>query len=265
MCDPLTIAGIALTAGSTVANTMAQNKVAKARSQALNAERMRQQGLEREAETLNAASQDRYGPAFDKGRQQTAQQLGDFLSNQDITKDTAIGGVAEAPPADSSSDIMVQESNRQQQNAKAFTKQQGQSRGQLLSFGDYLGDTSRLQGRDASLIGQIGDFMKGSSSIVPYELDAASHKGDSLKAFGDILNFGGSLAMGKGLQNPNFDPMGASSAAGVAAGTAGPWGAALPAATDPWAGLRTVVSSPSSATVGRSGRVRIGNLYAGNA
>lgn len=44
MCDPITIAGIALTAGSTIANTIAANRVQRARDDALAAERIRQRG-----------------------------------------------------------------------------------------------------------------------------------------------------------------------------------------------------------------------------
>jgi hypothetical protein len=254
MCDPLTIAGIALTAGSTVANTMAQNKVAKARSEALSAERTRQAALDQEAQARNTISQNRYGPDYAKGQQAKATQLGDLLAKQDISKDTSVTGVAEAAP--STSDVAVQETARQQGAAKKYTQQQGQALGELRSFGDYLGDTSRLQARDAGLIGQIGGFKRGSSDVVPYELDAASHKGDSLKAFGDLLNFGGSLALGKGLQG-GFDPTAPSSAAAVKAGTAGPWGAELPPASgivDPWAGLRRVTVRPRTiAELGLSG------------
>jgi hypothetical protein len=242
MCDPLTIAGIALTAGSTVANTMANNRVAKARSEALNAERLRQAGLDREAEALNAVSQNRYGPEYEKGREAESQQLGDYLAKQDVGADAAAQGIAAADltPA-SSSNVTVLEANKQAGKAKAATAQRGQALGELRSFGDYLGGTSRLQARDAGLIGQIGGFKQGSSSIVPYELDAASHKGDSLKTFGDILNFGGSLAIGKGLQGTQAAP-GSSIVNPIGGSSAGPWGAAL-SSTDPWAGLRTITST----------------------
>jgi hypothetical protein len=256
MCDPLTIAGIAMTAGSTVANTMASNRVAKARSQALSAERTRQTALDQEAQARNVISQDRFGPAYEAGREKTAAKLGDVLAKQSIATDSASMGGVEAPP--STSDVTVQETAKQQAGARAYGQKQGQALGNLRSFGDYLGDTSRLQGRDAGLVGQIGKFKEGSSSVVPYELDAASHKGDSLKMFGDLLNFGGSLAMGKGLQG-SFDP-----AAGAAAASgAGPWGASLPAATDPWSGLRTVSSAASPAY--RPKRVLgLGHMYLGS-
>ena len=59
MCDPLTIAGLALTAGSTVANTVANNRAAGARSEVLALERDRQNRLDSEAAAANVAARDR--------------------------------------------------------------------------------------------------------------------------------------------------------------------------------------------------------------
>ena len=49
------------------------------------------------------------------------------------------------------------------------------------------------------MIGQIGGFKRGSSSITPLELEAANEKGAGLKMFGDVLGLGGSLLTSKGL------------------------------------------------------------------
>ncbi|AAL44650.1 hypothetical protein EN41_19925 [Agrobacterium tumefaciens] len=62
--------------------------------------------------------------------------------------------------------------------------------GRLRAFGDVLGENSRLQARDASQIGQIGGFKRGSSNVMAYELDAANQKGNGLKLFGDALRMG---------------------------------------------------------------------------
>jgi hypothetical protein len=35
---------------------------------------------------------------------------------------------------------------------------------------------------------QVGNFMQGSAGVLPFEMDAASRKGDNLKGIGDILN-----------------------------------------------------------------------------
>jgi len=62
-----------------------------------------------------------------------------------------------------------------------------------------MGDLGREQARDAGLIGQIGSFKKGSSAVLPYELEAAQEKGGTAKLFGDLLGLGGSVATAAGL------------------------------------------------------------------
>lgn len=237
MCDPITIAGIALTAGSTVVNTMAASRVQKARDQALAAERIRQSGFDQEAQALNTASQDRY-QNFQEQEGQRASELGQYFSDQRVGQDQANqAATAEQTAPQSGSDITVREEQKQRGKARDFTNQQGQALGQLRSFGDVLGEIGRFQSRDASQIGQIGGFKRGSSAIVPLELDEANHAGDGLKLFGDLLNLGGGFALNKGL----------SGGAGAVGSTA---------AADPWAGLRSV--GPYSAP--RSGGLF--NLYA---
>src|SRR6185295_2674600 len=222
MCDPLTIAGMALTAGSTVMNTMANNKVAKARSQAMQAERERQAKLDTEAQALNTTSQDRY-KGFGADMEKRGTELGDYFA-EPLPATDATGAPTELAPQ-SDSVITQQETAKQKGEAAKFTGQQAKALGSLRSFGDYLGGVSRLQARDAGTIGQIGGFKKGSADVVPFELDAASHKGDQLKAFGDILNFGGQLALGKGLQG-DWNPLkGGTNPVTLGGGDFGPWGA----------------------------------------
>lgn len=217
---------MALTAGSTVANTMAQNKVAKARSQTMAAERERQAKLDTEAQALNATSQGRY-QGFGSEMDKRGAQLGDYLGTPIAATDATGAPTELAPTSDSTSVITQQETAKQKGEAAKYTGQQAQALGNLRSFGDYLGGISRLQARDAGTIGQIGGYKKGSADVVPFELDAAGHKGDQLKAFGDILQFAGSAAMGKGLQGDwgavggtNPVTLGGTSGAGF-----GPWGA----------------------------------------
>lgn len=219
MCDPLTIAGIALTAGSTVANSIAQNKIRRARDDSLAAERIRQGGLDREADAINLRSQDRYQD-FEGQQDDRSGELTDYFNDQTEAAGQANAAASEALIApQSGSDITVREEANQRGKAREFTDQQGEALGSLRAFGDLLGEVSRSQARDASLIGQIGGFKRGSSSVLPYELDAAMSAGDGAKTFGDILGLGGSVAMGAGL-------------------TRGP--------TDAWPGLRTVTAKPGA-------------------
>ncbi|WP_439626486.1 hypothetical protein [Shinella sp.] len=196
MCDPATIAGIALTAGSTVVNNVAQKKVQNARDDAMAAERIRQQGLDKEAAALNTKSQDRYED-FESQQTEKSGQLAEYFTGQEVAEPSA-----EAAIPTSSSNITVAEEAKQRGQAKAFTDRTGQALGELRSFGDLMGDASRRQARDATAIDQIGGFKRGSSGVLSYELDDASRAGDGLKLFGDFLNLGGGVLTSKGLTGP---------------------------------------------------------------
>jgi len=199
VCDPITIAGVALTAGSTLVNSIAASKVAKARDNVMAAERIRQNALDQEAQNINTQSQDRY-QNFGDQQAQTASDLGKYFTDQKIEDATANQAATnELNVPASSSNITVQEEQKQRGKADAFGQQQGEALGNLRSFGDLLGSIGRSQARDAGLIGQIGGFKQGSSNVVPYELDSASHAGDGLKLFGGVLGLGGTIALGKGL------------------------------------------------------------------
>lgn len=202
MCDPLTIAGLALTAGSTVANTMANNQAAKARNSALTAERIRQGGLDREAEALNLQSQGLYENAGEK-QDAKRQELGEYLTAQQTPEPAA----SEALPTAASSNITVQEENKQRGKARESTNQNAANLANLRSFGEYLAGAGRLQARDASQIGQIGGFKQGSSGTLNYELDAASQKGAGLRTLGDIMGGVGGIATGAGLSGKTFGTM----------------------------------------------------------
>jgi len=216
LCDPLTIAGIALTAGSTVANTVAQGKVTKARDDALAAERIRQGGLDQEAAALNTQSQDLYQ---DFGGQQdaAATKLGDYFAGQTAAEPTT----AEALPT-SGSNVTVQEEKKQRDKARTETNASGAALGSLRAFGDVLGTAGREQARDASLIGQIGGFKTGSSGVLPLELDAASQKGGGLKLLGDVLGGFGGVATSAGLSGKGVFGIGAAPAANAVTKIAAP-------------------------------------------
>lgn len=194
MCDPISIAGAALTVGSTVANSAAAGRAANARTDVLNAERTRQGTLDQEAQALNDRSRDRYKDV-DGQREEKAQKLGDYLA---APAEAGPANQAAAMPAPTNN-IVTREMNRKSDEAGAFVGQQGQALAQLRSFGDLLGDTSRAQARDGSLVGQVGGFKRGSTNIMPLELDAASQKGAGLRTLGDIMGGLGSIGLSAGL------------------------------------------------------------------
>lgn len=202
MCDPITIAGVALTAGSVAANSYAQSQVQKARDDALAAERIRQRGYDRETDALNAQSRKRYDNFGDQQGDRGA-ALGDYFQEQKAATGTANEQAAAEMAASqlptSSSNITVANEAKERGQATDYTNAQGQALGNLRAFGDLMGDIGRSQARDASLIGQINGFKQGSSAVLPYELEAANSKGSGAKLFGDLLGLGGSVGISAGL------------------------------------------------------------------
>jgi hypothetical protein len=199
LCDVATIAGIALTGASTVANSIAQGQVNSARNDALAAERIRQGGLDREAQAINDTSRNRF-ENFDAQQSDKASELGQYFTDQKIENaGQNATATAEQTMPQSGSALTVREENKQRGEASAFTNKQGETLGKLRAFGDVLGEASRDQARDASLVGQLGGFKQGSSNVVPLELEAANQKGQGLKMFGDLLGLGGSIGLSKGL------------------------------------------------------------------
>jgi hypothetical protein len=192
MCTPLIVAGLALTAGSMVANSVAQSQIDNARNDVLHAELSRQQGFNREIADLNTQSQDRY-IGFEGQQDARADDLASMFASSVDDPNTA-----SVLPA-SASNIVNKETERQKGDAQQFVDQQSGTLASMRSFGDLLGETSLMQGRDASKVGQLGGFKIGSQGIVPYELDDANKAGDGAKFFGDLLRLGGTVATGAGI------------------------------------------------------------------
>ncbi|CDZ55108.1 Hypothetical protein NGAL_HAMBI2427_60080 [Neorhizobium galegae bv. orientalis] len=213
MCDPMTIAGIALSAGSTIANYSAQSKIQSARNDAMAAERIRQNGLDQEAQALNTKSQDSYQD-FGAKEEQKAANLAEYFTGQQVAEPSQ-----EAALPTAANNLVIREEAKQRGKAKAFTDRTGSALGELRAFGDLLGDNSRLQARDATQIGQIGGFKRGSSNVLGYELDAANQAGGGMKMFGDILGGLGSVTMSSGLSGGSLFGLGGAGAGVPKVGT----------------------------------------------
>lgn len=186
--------GLGLTGASIGLNSIAANKRDQAASQAMLAERMRQQGFQREADALNAQSQARYENFGDQQNAKAAELAAMFQSQAAAPTDAgAANDSAASVMPTASNDIVTREVAKKSDQAKTFTDQQGAALARMRSFGDLLGDVSRLQARDASQIAQIGGFRQGSQNVLPLELDAANQKGRGLTTLADILGGLGSV------------------------------------------------------------------------
>lgn len=178
-----------LMGGSIAANTIGANRQAAALNATQQAERMRQKGFDEEAFAINAQMRDRYGDA-QGGTDAAASKLTDLYTaalDQPSTEP-----VAALPQSDSN--LVVQSDATAAADARADAVDNARRLGAFRGFGDYFGGVSRAQGRDSASLGQIGSFRRGSQSVLPAELEAASGKGRNWMMLGDLLSAGSGLA-----------------------------------------------------------------------
>lgn len=190
--DPLLIGGLA-TGGSVLANMFGSGQREKARKRANAAESKRQGVLDAEADAINTGARERYTD-FEPQMDARAAELAQFY-----------GGLADASRAQPSvmpttrSDVTAEAVTGARDGMMRFGDVQGRRLAGLRSFGDLLGDTSRLQARDAAQVGQIGNYKLGSSRVLAQELEAANQKGSGARFLADLLKLGGDVGIRAGL------------------------------------------------------------------
>lgn len=184
------------------ANSIGQSQVAAASNRAAAAEHARQQQLQQEASALQQHSNSLY-QGFEGKQAERASSLADAYR----APQTAAGGApppVEAPAT--ASNITTQGEANQRSIASVYAGQQADALGALRSFNDVMGTAARGQARDAGQIGQIGNFMRGSSSVLPFELNAASHAGDTMKTLGGLAGGLGKVGVAAGLSGVGSAP-----------------------------------------------------------
>lgn len=242
--DPITLAiiGAGLTGGGSWLNSSAMDTVNNARSGIINAERGRQQGFDTETGKLNDQSLGRY-VNFDTQMSDKAKSLSDMFKTPIVTPNTQYTG---APLPPSNSDLTNREITTKNGIAQAYVDHQGDTLGNLRSFGDLFGGIQRGQAKDAQLVGQIGGFKKGSTAVEQLELDNANRAGNDTKMWADIASGLGKVALTAGLGGA-FAPAGAVGADGAIIGATGPTsvgGAPLVGAAAPATNIFSTGASP---------------------
>lgn len=186
--------GLALTVGSTLAQSAAASQAASARSSALQAERTRQKALEQKQSALSSENQQDFA-TFQGDQDQRTADLTSYYQEPVAADANAEAGTV-APQGTSS--ITTRELAKQSEKATDKTNQQAASLAALRSFGDLMGDKMRGVQRNSSEIDQLTGFRKGSSDALASELDAASQKGAGMSLLGDVLGGLGSIATNYG-------------------------------------------------------------------
>ena len=184
--------------GSIAANSVAANRQARAQADAMAAERTRQSQLDREADAVNAQSLARYDDIGGQTQDRSTDLAQTFTDALDVP---AARPVAAMPQ--SSSNLVVANDAREAQGARADAEDNAVRLGALRGFSDMFGDISRDQGRDGAQLGLVNAFKRGSSGVLPMELQAAQQKGQGLMMLGDMLNMGAGLTLPGALRAPS--------------------------------------------------------------
>lgn len=183
---------------STGANYIGNQRSQNAIAGTINSERARQKKLDEEAFAVNDRSRDQYQGAEGNIADRSGELADMYMDATETAPTTPIGALPQ-----SDSNLVVSGDIAQGEKTRLGTMDDARRRADFQSFGSYFGDMNRTQARGAGEIGMLGGFKRGSSSVLPSELDVAAMKGKNWMMLGDLLNAGAGIA---GAGKKGFDP-----------------------------------------------------------
>ena len=190
-------AGVAMQGLGTVLQQRAANRARNARNAAMDANIKRNRDLENEAALAIGKSRDEFERTenFDPGVQNAATELAaQYNAN---TKPMPVNVATKEGVPQIVADTQAQEFAA----ADAFNSQQNQALANLNSFGQYLKETiNPALTQSAADTALMGNFMRGNSSVLQSELEAANDKAYSPMA--QLLTGAGRTMTGYGLYSP---------------------------------------------------------------
>lgn len=192
MCDPVTIAGAALSGAGMAANAIGSNQVQHANNAASQQTMLLNMLQQQRADQANAAALGEY-QNFGAGQTARGAQLGDILTSATKTPMTP------GQMAPTTSGNVAQAEGINQHAVDVGSQQQGRALGNVMSFGDYLGNVNRGAARDLQTADQATNFMKGNSNVLGYKLADAQHAGDTTGLLGNVASGLGGLGIKAGL------------------------------------------------------------------
>lgn len=193
MCVGPEIAAL-IAAGTAVGGTYAQNRSVRAQTEEANrmrqAEQGRQRELQQEADQQALSTLAQFDPSEQsRMTEQAAQKREQALTPQ------APAAPEYAPPSEVSAPTVVKEDlARRIGDALSKGKQSAQRAARLSAYGDTNLANAFATNRAGQRIGQVANFSRGSTGVLPFELEQAQKKGGNWSAAADGLNAVSSLA-----------------------------------------------------------------------
>ena len=191
MCDPLSIAGVALTIGSTFLSSQAANKVERSRNAAINTETNRQEELQKRAQATLLQNTQKFTPENVNQGIQAAEDARTERLQSNVTGGDTLADVNFGPSAPNS--VREDAARRVNEGLASGKEFAGQLAG-LGAFGEQQFGTRLDLSRLAESMGALGTESRNSAAILPLELNSANRAGDKLRGIADITGALGSVA-----------------------------------------------------------------------
>ncbi len=191
MCDPLSIAGVALTLGSTFLSSRAASKVERSRNTAINTETNRQEELQKRAQATLLQNTKKFTPENVNQGIQAAEDARTERLQGNVTGGDTLADVNFGP---STPNIVREDAARRVNEGLASGKEFAGELAGLGAFGEQQFGTRLDLSRLAESMGAIGTESRNSSAILPLELNKANRAGDNLTGFADVAGGLGSVA-----------------------------------------------------------------------
>lgn len=192
MCDPLTIAGLALTAGSFVTSAIANNQVEDARNAAAVAEATRQDQLQRQAIANLQGTQEQFTrPEQEKGIDEVTQER---IARLTENVQGAAGDANEIPLAGSTPRVVRETVGQGLSEGLAEGKDFASRLARVGAFGENQFNNRVALGRLGEQLGLTARESANSANILPVELQEANRAGNTLFGISDALGGLGSIA-----------------------------------------------------------------------
>lgn len=202
MCDPLSIAGAALSGVGTIAQMAGQQQQNHARQRVLNAERARQAEFERQSsQTFNHS----LGEA---GAPQDAERRAAAEAERTTENNAAVQGARPIQPPEGNAPQEVRDANdRALRGALSRGMQRASRYAHFGAYGDSQTGLNSTLARDAQWQSIFGGNAVRSAQIVPGELERANYAGSGLMGLGSLLSIGGRAtgAYGASGNGPTWD------------------------------------------------------------
>lgn len=192
MCDPISIAGAALTGAGMAENAIGSNAVQSSINSAEQQEQYLNGVQQQRINQANSAALGNYSN-FQQGQTAEGKSLGDFLQ---------ANSTGAAPPKSymAPTDANTQnELSTQNSIGNALGTQQARSLGNVRSFGDYLASANRGAARNLQTADQGANFMQGNANVLGLQLHDAQQAGNTNSLLGSIGTALGGLGIKAGI------------------------------------------------------------------